>query len=143
MGFISKISPDGGATVEKIKDNQAHIFLNCSTARSTAAKTVACSGFELFTGCSVYVRFTSTGTSNPSSGNLTLNINSTGAKPIVIGNSNKTAMTYANAGELCGNKCHQFVYDGTNWVFVGRDSGGGSADAYVSGTTLYIPTSGS
>ena len=132
MGFISKISPDGGATVEKIKDNQAHIFLNCSTARSTAAKTVACSG------CSVYVRFTSTGTSNPSSGNLTLNINSTGAKPIVIGNSNKTAMTYANAGELCGNKCHQFVYDGTNWVFVGRDSGGGNA--YVSGTTLYIPT---
>lgn len=122
MAYISKISPDGGTSSFDLKDSQAHLLLNCTTARNVANKVVACSGFELYKGCSVFVRFTDTGTTNPASGNLTLNINNTGAKTIVIGNSNKTVMTYAYAAEFYSNKCHLFVYDGTNWVFVGRDT---------------------
>lgn len=122
MAKISKISPDGGSTKYELKDLQAHLLLDCTTARNVANKVVTCSGFELYKGCHVFVRFTDTGTNNPASGNLTLNINNTGAKTIVIGNSNKTVMTYAYAGEFFANKCHLFVYDGTNWVFIGRDT---------------------
>ena len=31
-------------------------------------------------------------------------------------------MTYAYSWELSANKCHSFVYDGANWVFLGRDT---------------------
>ena len=122
MPYISEISPDGGTSRFDLKDKQAHVILTCTTARSTAAKVVACSGFKLYQGAYVFIRFTDTGTSNPSEGNITLNVNNTGAKTCIIGNSNKTVMSNTYAGELCGNKMHLFVYDGTNWVFIGRDT---------------------
>ena len=121
MSFISELNING-STSHKFKDKQAHVILNCTTARSTVAKVVACSGFELYTGAFIFVRFTDTGTTNPSSGNITLNVNNTGAKTCIIGNSNKTVMTYSYSGEFYGNKTHLFVYDGTNWVFIGRDT---------------------
>ena len=95
-----------------------HNYLVCSTGRNTANKVVAYTGFELRTGSRIAVRFTNTGTSNPSSGNLTLNVNSTGAKTIVNGRTNKTVMTYANADYFYNNKVAEFVYDGTYWVYL-------------------------
>ena len=102
--------------------DRAPLYLECSTARSTAAKVVACTGFQLKTGSRIAVRFTNTGSSNPSSGNLTLNVNSTGAKTIVDGHTNKTVMTYSNAGYFYNNYVAEFVYDGTYWVWLNRDT---------------------
>jgi hypothetical protein len=100
----------------------ADSYATCSTARSTAAKVVSLTGFSLKTGSTIKVRFTDTGSSNPASGNLTLNVNSTGAKTIVDGHTNNTTMTYANAGYFYNNMVCDFVYNGTSWVWLNRDT---------------------
>lgn len=57
----------------------------CSTATATASKTVSLTGFTLFDGATVRVLFKNGNTAS----NPTLNINSTGAKKIVVCNKNK------------------------------------------------------
>ena len=81
----------------------------CSTAAGTAAKTVACSGFSLATGAEITVKFTVTNTAS----NPTLNVNSTGAKPIYY---NGAAIS---AGYLKANKTYSFRYNGTQYDLVG------------------------
>ena len=91
-----------------------HPYGVCSTAAATAAKevTIDYSGtLTLFTGLTIRVKFTNDNTA----ANPTLNVNSTGAIPImrfgtttVQGNSTDRAW---NAGIVV-----TFVYDGTNWI---------------------------
>lgn len=128
MSYISKISPDGGTNTYQIKDEVAGSLLTCSTSRATAAKTVAFTGFELFTGAKIAVRFTDTGSSNPASGNITLNVNNTGDK--AVKDNSDTAMTYSNGGDFAANKTYIFIYDGTSWILMGKivSGGGGSTD---------------
>lgn len=57
----------------------------CSTATATTAKTVSLTGFTLFDGATVRVLFKNGNTAS----NPTLNVNSTGAKKIVVCNKNK------------------------------------------------------
>ena len=84
-------------------------FGTCDTAAGTAAKTVALTGFSLVTGARVFVKFTYANTvANP-----TLNVNSTGAKAIVYRGS------AISAAYLRANGTYEFLYDGTNWNFVG------------------------
>lgn len=80
----------------------------CSTAASTAAKTATMPGFALSSGQRIFLRTTAT---NSATSSVTLNVNSTGAKPIKIGNTS-TDPTASNfpAGDYIAN------YDGTNWV---------------------------
>lgn len=115
-----------GGTTYDIVDDKAQIenlsLVECSTARSTAAKVVTLNGFTLKTGARILVRFTNTGSSNPSSGNLTLKVGSSDAKTIVDGHTNKTVMTYSNAGYFYNNYVAEFVYDGTYWVWLNRDT---------------------
>lgn len=89
----------------------------CSTAVGTAAKTVTLEGstpFKLVTGASVFVKFSSTNTAAVAS--LTLNVNGTGAKAIKrYGTTSMAAPGNLTAGMVC-----QFVYDGTNWLWVGH-----------------------
>lgn len=92
-----------------------NFYATCATARSSANKEVVCDEFRLIPGAVIYVRFTTTGGSNPSSGNLTLNVNNTGAKNIVFKDTYNSA-TYANSGLFMNNVVLMFVYDGTNWV---------------------------
>ena len=81
----------------------------CSTAAATVAKTVAVSGFVLEVGATATVKFSySNNASNP-----TLNVNSTGAKPIYY---NGAAIT---ASYLKANRVYTFVYDGTNYLVAG------------------------
>lgn len=108
-------------TLTALNTNKLQI-VECSTARSTAAKEVTLANFTLETGAHIFVRFTDTGSSNPSSGNLTLNVNNTDAKTIVDGHTNKTVMTYSNAGYFYNNYVAEFVYDGTYWVWLNRDT---------------------
>lgn len=81
----------------------------CSTAASTAAKVVSCTGFTLVTGAEITVKFTTTNTA----ANPTLNVNGTGAKAIQYRGSAITA------GYLAANRTYRFLYDGTNYQLVG------------------------
>ena len=81
----------------------------CSTAAATAAKTVTLSGFNLATGAKVAVKFTVTNTA----ANPTLNVNGTGAKSI------KYRGAAISTDALAANRIYEFIYDGTDYVFVG------------------------
>lgn len=81
----------------------------CDTVASTAAKTVSLSNYSLVTGSRIVVKFTVTNTA----ANPTLNVNNTGAKPIVYRGS------AISAGYLAANRVYEFVYDGTNWNLMG------------------------
>lgn len=81
----------------------------CSTAASTAAKVVSCTGFALATGAKITVKFTVTNTAS----NPTLNVNSTGAKAIQYRGS------AISSGYLATNRVYTFIYDGTNYQLIG------------------------
>lgn len=81
----------------------------CSTAAATAAKTVSVSGFVLEVGATATVKFSYTNSAT----SPTLNVNSTGAKPIYY---NGAAIT---ASYLVAERVYTFVYDGTNYLVVG------------------------
>ena len=81
----------------------------CDTVAATAAKTVSLSNYALATGSRIVVKFTVTNTA----ANPTLNVNNTGAKPIVYRGS------AISAGYLAANRVYEFVYDGTNWNLMG------------------------
>lgn len=86
-----------------------HHYASCSTAAGTAEKAVTLAGFTLATGARIIVRFTVTN----SAANPTLNVNSTGAKPIQYRNA------AISAGHLAANRVYEFVYDGSYWQIVG------------------------
>lgn len=88
----------------------------CSTAAGTAAKVVECADFtadNLKAGTIIIVTFTATNSGAVAS--LTMNVNSTGAKPIKYIN-NGTLGNLSSAGYLKANVEYPFYYDGTNWV---------------------------
>jgi hypothetical protein len=81
---------------------------SCSTPAATVAKTVAITNFILKKNGKVHVFFT---TANDAAG-ATLNVNSTGAKPILV---------YGAAiqpGVIKARTIVEFQYDGTNWNIV-------------------------
>jgi hypothetical protein len=78
----------------------------CTTAAATAAKVATMPGFALSSGQYIFLRTTVT---NSATSSVTLNVNSTGAKPVKIGSSAVTASNF-QAGDYLAN------YDGTNWV---------------------------
>ena len=82
-------------------------FATCSTAAATVAKVASCSGFKLTTGAAVLVKFTN----NNTAASPTLNVNSTGAKPIVAYGTS-AIKTYAwKPGQTV-----LLIYDGTSWM---------------------------
>lgn len=90
----------------------------CATGRAAAAKVATLANFVLQVGTSIAVKFTDTaGTANPTTGNLTLNVNGTGAKTIgYVRNGNKAAISYARGNFFYNNATHIFTYDGTFWL---------------------------
>lgn len=92
----------------------------CSTSRATNAKVVTCTNFVLETGCRIIVKFTDTAGAASTSGNITLNVNNTGAKNVF--NKNATQMTYSHSGEFRANRYCEFVYDGNNFIYLNYDS---------------------
>lgn len=82
----------------------------CATAAGTAAKVVTCAGFTsdmLIAGCQINIKFTKG--NSVATGQITLNINSTGAKNAYCDGG--AVNLFANTGEII-----PFVYDGTNWI---------------------------
>ena len=122
MAEISQIKLPDNNTYD-LKDAVARgvkmYYGTCSTAAATAAKVVTVSAdqkFELKVGAVVMVKFTATNTAS----NVTINVNSTGAKSIYYGNGVYTS----TSSTICGyaNANHIYMYDGTNWVWVGHGS---------------------
>ena len=118
----------------------------CATARNVAAKVATLANFVLKPGATIVVKFTDTTTANPSSGNLTLNVNNTGAKTIAFTRNGAIgALTYTSAGAFYNNLAHVFTYNGTYWVCLSYNADNNTwtsfkgATASANGTAGYIP----
>jgi len=122
MADISQIKlPDNNTY--NFKDTVARgvkmYYGTCTTAAATAAKVVTVSAdqdFKLTVGALVMVKFSASN----SASSVTLNVNSTGAKSIYYNNAvytgtSTTVCGYANAHFI-------YMYDGTNWVWIGHGS---------------------
>ncbi len=90
------------------EENVVH-YTTCSTAAATVDKVVTLDNFVLTTGAKLYIRFTVTNTA----ASPTLNVNSTGAKPIQYRNA------AISAGYLAANRTYCFIYDGSSYELVG------------------------
>lgn len=122
MAFITKslTMPDGN----EFEFLGKTYYGTCNTAAGTAAKvTNNITGFtsaDLVAGAHISVKFSY---KNTATGIPTLNVAGTGAKSIYIDTS-----TPAENGEWTAGEVLDFVYDGTNWVIVGRNRA--ATDAY-------------
>lgn len=85
----------------------------CSTAEATAAKVVTLSSYTLATGGIVAVKFT-----YGLCASATMNINSKGAKNIFIHGAVATSTT---CKEVLAGDIAYFIYDGTQYQFLGTD----------------------
>lgn len=125
-----------GTSTYQIKEDPAIHYVTCGTAAATAAKTVTMSGFKLETGSWIAIKFTVTNTAAVA--DLTLNVNSTGAKGIKYRNANLPAV-----GTLTANRIYLFVYDGTYWQIVGDlDTNSNNYDRIMLSTRIYAGTAG-
>ena len=91
-------------------------YFVCDTAANTAAKTINAEGFVLSTGGSIKIKMTNDNTAN----NATLNINSTGAKPLYYAGLRASSANTWESGETI-----EVYYDGTNYM-ANNVAGGGS-----------------
>ena len=119
MSDISAIKLPGNSSYN-IKAKKL-FYAECSTAVNVVAKVISCDGFVLEPGAIIAIRFTSTTTTAPTSGNITLNINGTGAKNIVP-KENNTVYSYAWAWYFSNNRTWLFVYNGTYFICLNQDN---------------------
>ena len=92
------------------------VYGTCSTAAATAAKEITVSGntkWELKAGSIVVVKFSATNTAQ----NPTFNVNGKGAKSVWYGTAVITTSNLDKAGYA--NRPMMFMYDGTQYVFIG------------------------
>lgn len=113
---VSQIDQDlDGVTtrVSKTEVKLAGQYATSSTAAGTAAKvatiTPAVTGWTLYTGATVTVKFSTANTATTP----TLNVNSTGAKTI---KGYKGAALTEKEYKWAANDAITFIYDGTNWL---------------------------
>lgn len=127
MLFNSDGTPAGKYNARNLVGDGAYIGMGygtCSTAATTAAKTVAISNFILVKNGSVAVRFTA----GIQVAAATLNVNSQGAKPIYINGGP------VQPGDIRAGQTAMMAYDGSHWNIVslmGMESGGTDQDLYV------------
>lgn len=94
----------------------------CDTGTTATAKTATLAGYALIQHGIVSVKFT-----NSVPANSTLNINSKGAKPIFYRGS-KIVAGVINAGDVA-----TFIYDGTNYIYLGTDNALSKAGGKMTG----------
>lgn len=123
LGVVTSVNGETGdvtitaSDLNALKGNAGGLFYGtCSTAAGTVAKVVECDDFtadNLKAGAIIIVTFTATNSGAVAS--LTMNVNSTGAKPIKYIN-NGTLGNLSSAAYLKAGTEYPFYYDGTNWV---------------------------
>ena len=93
--------------VADITNLQAQIgYFICDTAAATAAKTISATGYVLTTGGNIRIKMTNANTVD----SATLNINSTGAKPLFYGGARASSTNTWVANDIL-----EIYYDGTNY----------------------------
>lgn len=105
-------TPFNAQTFNGMLDQYGAWYGTCTTAANTAAKVVICPGFTLVTGSTIAVHFAY---GSEYDGQITLNVNSTGAKNVVDNGQ------YTSGQLRCAWDDDQvvfFVYDGTFWEMV-------------------------
>lgn len=129
-GQVLTTDGSGGRTWQTVSGGGAQTtwYGTSSTAASTAAKVVTCSGFTLSAGAIISVLFSTANTA----ATPTLNINSTGAKSIYVGGTTPSATT--NPLKWSANTLLTFQYDGTYFRFLGAQSAGSVASSRGAGT---------
>ena len=111
MGYVNKIQIDEDAT-HLIEPT---LYGTCSTAAATAIKDVTLDSFTLIPGVQIAVKFTVTNTAAASSLKLRVNSsNADDAKPIKYRGAD-----LPDKGTLANKRVYLFLYDGTNWEFIG------------------------
>lgn len=119
MADISQVKLPNGDTYNLVDETSGYITTSiysgtCASAAADTTKIVACSDFtDLKAGAAILVTFNATNTA--AVGDLTLNVNNTGAKKIQYIN-NGTRGNLSSAGYLKASTTYLFVYDGTYWV---------------------------
>ena len=88
----------------------------CSTAEDTAAKVVTLSGYELVKGGIISILFT-----HATASFTTLNVNSKGAKYVKYRDTAATTSAPVSIKRYA-NTILKFMYDGTNYVFIGAEN---------------------
>ena len=95
-------------TPSNIGLGNAKIFYGiCNSSSNNPVKEVNCDDFSLSTDNILYVKFNNTNTADMAQ--LTLNVANTGNKNIININAEDT---------FIDNMLYQFIYDGTNWVYI-------------------------
>ena len=110
-GSLSKAS-SAQTTATTAYSRASYLYGTCATAATTVAKVATVTSFpSLYTGATCAIKFTyANNIDSP-----TLNVSSTGAKPIFAYGA---ALTIASGYSWTDNSTVSFVYDGTNWVMV-------------------------
>lgn len=104
---------DVATSITNLEGRQTAYSATCPTGATTAAKVVACTNFPaLAAGATVTVRFSA---ANTSTGAITLDVNSTGAKTVYV---NGAATAAGNQMLWAANANVTFTYDGTYWRVV-------------------------
>lgn len=111
----------------------AGIMLTCSSSDATASKTVSCPGFKLTSGIIVRVVFTL----GNSASAPTLNVNSTGAKPIRIYRGSTLTTPFTNWASYT---TLEMQYNGTYWIILGNPVVYTLNAVSASGTTTHYRT---
>lgn len=121
-GKVDKVSGKGLSTndyttTEKTKLGYTNIaYGTCDTAAATAEKAITISGntnWDLQVGSIIVVKFTNSNTAQ----NPTFNVNGKGGKPVWYNTSIITTSSLSYAGYK--NRAMEFMYDGTQFVFIG------------------------
>ena len=123
LGVVTSVNGETGdvtitaSDLNALKGNAGGLFYGtCSTAAGTVAKVVECADFtsdNLKAGTIIIVTFTAT--NSGAVANLTMNVNSTGAKHIKYIN-NGSLGNLTSAGYIKAGTEYPFYYDGANWV---------------------------
>lgn len=105
----------------------------CSTAASTQAKTATITNFPgSLTGITVIIKFEN---AQSYDGNLTLNINSLGARPLKYDSN-----TFAGKDAWVAGEVLYLVCDGTAWIIIGKSHG--SLPSQTGNSGKYLTTDG-
>ena len=112
-GIVEQIQTGGSGGTKYAIASTAYGY--CETSANQPAKTVDMDGFKLNEGVTIHVKFKNSNTAS----NPTLNVESTGAKPIVQYGATAVSTTDETSGWYAG-AILTLTYDGTSWV---RDQG--------------------
>ena len=115
MSTVEQTAGSIKSTVTQVQSQVVH-YGTCSTESNEPIKVVSCTGFSLYKGATISVKFNYTNSANAPQ----LNVNNTGAKNIASGEY--SALSSSSKYNWSDNAIVAFVYDGTYWRISGTEA---------------------